>query len=58
MKNIREYIISKGGQVLFNEQVTDFEIEEGIVLVDYKTDKALREAFENFKKSGKFKKHT
>lgn len=27
VKNIREYIISKGGQVLFNEQVTDFEIE-------------------------------
>ena len=29
VKNIREYIISKGGQVIFNEQVTDFEIEEG-----------------------------
>lgn len=29
VKNIREYIISKGGQVLFNEQVTDFEIEDG-----------------------------
>lgn len=29
VKNIREYIISKGGQVLFNEQVTDFEIENG-----------------------------
>ena len=29
VKNIREYIISKGGQVLFNEQVTDFEIEHG-----------------------------
>jgi len=29
VKNIREYIISKGGQVLFNEQVTDFEIEKG-----------------------------
>lgn len=29
VKNIREYIISKGGQVLFNEKVTDFEIEEG-----------------------------
>lgn len=29
VKNIREYIISKGGQVLFNEQVTDFEIKEG-----------------------------
>lgn len=27
VKNIREYIISQGGQVLFNEQVTDFEIE-------------------------------
>ena len=27
VKNIREYIISKGGQVLFNEQVIDFEIE-------------------------------
>ena len=27
VKNIREYIILKGGQVLFNEQVTDFEIE-------------------------------
>lgn len=29
VKNIREYIISKGGQVLFNEKVTNFEIEEG-----------------------------
>lgn len=29
VKNIREYIISKGGQVIFNEQVTDFEIESG-----------------------------
>ena len=29
VKNIREYIISKGGKVLFNEQVTDFEIECG-----------------------------
>ena len=29
VKNIREYIISRGGQVLFNEQVTDFEIENG-----------------------------
>lgn len=29
VKNIREYIISKGGKVLFNEQVTDFEIEHG-----------------------------
>lgn len=31
VKNIREYIISKGGEVLFNEQVTDFEIEDGKV---------------------------
>ena len=29
VKNIREYIISKGGQILFNEQVEDFEIENG-----------------------------
>ena len=29
VRNIREYIISKGGQVLFNEQVTDFEVENG-----------------------------
>ena len=29
VKNIREYIISKGGQVLFNEQVEDFEIMNG-----------------------------
>ena len=29
VKNIREYIISKGGQVIFNEEVTDFEIEDG-----------------------------
>lgn len=28
VKNIREYIISKGGEVLFNEQVTDFEIQK------------------------------
>ena len=27
VKNIREYIISKGGQVLFNTKATDFEIE-------------------------------
>ena len=27
VKNIREYIISKGGQVLFNTNATDFEIE-------------------------------
>ena len=26
IKNIREYIISKGGEFLFNEKVTDFEI--------------------------------
>ena len=32
VKNIREYIISKGGQVLFNEQVTDFEIEDGKII--------------------------
>ena len=29
VKNMREYIISKGGQVLFNTQATDFEIEDG-----------------------------
>ena len=29
VKNIREYIIENGGQVLFNKQVTDFEIENG-----------------------------
>ena len=29
VRNIREYIISKGGQVLFDEHVTDFEIEDG-----------------------------
>lgn len=29
VKNMREYIISKGGQILFNEQVTDLEIENG-----------------------------
>ena len=29
VKNIREYIIKNGGQVLFNEKVTDFEIENG-----------------------------
>ena len=29
VKNIREYIISKGGEVLFNEKVRDFEIENG-----------------------------
>ncbi len=29
VKNIRNYIISQGGQVLFNEQVTDFEITNG-----------------------------
>ena len=28
VKNIREYIIENGGQVLFNEQVTDFEIKD------------------------------
>lgn len=29
VKNIREHIIKNGGQVLFQEQVTDFEIENG-----------------------------
>lgn len=29
VKNIREYIISKGGKVLFNTKVTDMEIENG-----------------------------
>ncbi len=29
VKNIREYIISKGGKVLFNTKVTDFEIKNG-----------------------------
>lgn len=29
VRNIREYIISKGGQVLFNTKATDFEIEDG-----------------------------
>ena len=29
VKNMREYIISKGGQVLFNTKATDFEIENG-----------------------------
>ena len=28
VRNIRNYIIEKGGQILFNEQVTDFEIEK------------------------------
>lgn len=27
--NIREYIISKGGEVIFNTQATDFEIKDG-----------------------------
>ena len=31
VKNIREYIISKGGNVLFNTKVTDFEIENKTV---------------------------
>ena len=29
VKNMREYIISKGGQVLFNTQAKDFESEDG-----------------------------
>ena len=29
VKNIRKYIISNGGNVLFNEKVTDFEIGDG-----------------------------
>ena len=29
VKNMREYIISKGGQVLFNTKVTDFEVKNG-----------------------------
>ena len=37
VKNIREYIISKGGQVLFNTTVTDFEISSGrITAIKYK----------------------
>lgn len=29
VRNIREYIISKGGEIFFNENVTDFEIKNG-----------------------------
>lgn len=29
VRNIREYIIKNGGQVLFNEQVKDFEVQDG-----------------------------
>lgn len=31
IKNIREYIISKGGKFLFNTKVIDFEIKENII---------------------------
>ncbi len=46
VKNIREYIISKGGEILFKEKVTDFKIEEGkivsvIASKEYRTDTVI-----------------
>ena len=35
IKNMREYIISKGGTFLFEEKVTDFEIENGKITAIY-----------------------
>jgi len=35
IKNIREYIISKGGTFLFNEKVTDFEIKNNKISAIY-----------------------
>lgn len=32
VKNIREYIISKGGDVLFNSKLTNFEVENGKII--------------------------
>lgn len=46
VRNIREYIKSKGGEVLFNEKVTDFKIENGkivsvIASKEFKTDTVI-----------------
>ena len=46
VKNIREYIISKGGEVLFNEKVKDFKIEDNkikavIASKEFKTDSVI-----------------
>lgn len=35
VKNMRDYIISKGGQVLFNKKVTDFEINNNKISAVY-----------------------
>ena len=46
VKNIREYIKSKGGDVIFNEKVTDFKIKDGkiksvIASKEYETDSVI-----------------
>ncbi len=46
VKNIREYIISKGGEIFFNEKVTNFNIKDGkifsvIAKKEYQTDTVI-----------------
>ena len=53
VKNIREYIISKGGQILFGKQLTDLEIENGkIKAVIY------NKTYTNFEKTNNLSKKT
>ena len=49
IKNIREYIISKGGEFLFNEKVTDFEIIDNKVVMKFDNNKVTINTF-----SGKY----
>lgn len=41
VKNMREYIISKGGEFLFDTKVTDFEIEDNCIKAVYCNDKKI-----------------
>lgn len=53
IKNMREYIISKGGIFLFNTKVIDFEIDnqniKGIYYQDFSNDKSNKETLSKFK---------
>lgn len=44
VKNMREYIISRGGEFLFNEKVTDFEFTDGKISAVYCSKKVETDA--------------
>lgn len=41
VRNMREYIISKGGEFLFDTKVTDFEIQDNVIKAVYCNDKKI-----------------